>query len=66
MNNLNNYSCAAWLTRWCIPICYIYLKWNYNQSHYPKQVYGLSLTLLRLWISGHVLVTGTNYPRVFD
>lgn len=63
MNNLSNYNCAAWLTRWHITICYIYLKWNYNQSHYPKQVYCLSLTVLRLWISGHVLVIGTNYLR---
>lgn len=44
----------------------IYFKWNYNQSHYPKQVYCLSFILLRLWISEHVLVTGTNYLRVLD
>lgn len=44
----------------------IYFKWNYYQSHYPKQVYCLSLILLRLWISEHVLVIGTHYLRVLD
>lgn len=65
MNNLNNYSCVAWLTRWLIAICYSNIKWNYYQSHYPMEVYCLSLALSRLWISGFVLVTGTSHPRMF-
>lgn len=59
MNNLNNYSCAAWLTGWHNAICFIYFKWNYNQSHSPKQVYCLSSTIHWIWISGHVLVIGS-------